>query len=652
MIIQTPVYVSTSPDDGQGDKLRDAFIKINERFQDIASLMQNRGNWTTGTQYEPRDYILEGGEAYVCVIGHTAGVFATDLAAGKWASVDALDLRADLASTTIGKGAELVGFIQAGTGAVATTVQNELRDRVSVKQFGANPSASASENAAAIIAAVSYAGGQTVHIDEQINCAPLAISNITIDIEFSEAGKLIFAAQNGDDFVLNSCTGQIKNYRATHTGDLGGGSFNGLRLEGCNNFTVNGFSVDGSKDIPISIFDCDETKAINGKITGNNTLRRYAGVVTGSRNSGFQNCSATTVSFGFVILGAGYKSGGYTPPRSWENEQGMFIRDCSVYDHTGHAFDINGAVGATISRCVADTYTGTIGNSSFQIKNSTNIPEELEIDTRSSTIEHCVAINSAIGFSAQAIRGGNFVKNRSIRSNSYGLYLNDADFVVVDGIDIEDWCLSSTATGLNGETKVSAIGVASTSSDCSISGVNLRLKNTPYASNMRQIFAGGARTAVYDLKVQKISGASDVAEGVVVSGGSSYLAARVVPAIATLQLVDNSTTTQYEMSYGLTWAFSAGTSSTFDLSPVRGMVVGAVQAFLVSGTVSGHTWSIGRAGDNDRFILSRAVPATSEVVVPNGISQVLDGGTRIQAFGGSGTGTVTLNVIIGGIASV
>jgi hypothetical protein len=157
MTIQTPVFVSTSPDDGQGDKLRDAFIKINERFQDIASLMQNRGNWTTGTQYQPRDYILQGGEAYVCVIGHTAGTFATDLAAGKWASVDALDLRADLASTTVGKGAalvafegggnvqdlkeaqgsSLVGFKQAGAGAVERTGQDKMRESVSVKDFGA-----------------------------------------------------------------------------------------------------------------------------------------------------------------------------------------------------------------------------------------------------------------------------------------------------------------------------------------------------------------------------------------------------------------------------------------------------------------------------------------------------------------------------------
>jgi len=171
MTIQTPVYVSTAPDDGQGDKLRDAFIKINERFQDIASLMQNRGNWTTGTQYEPRDYILESGEAYVCVIGHTAGTFATDLAAGKWASVDALDLRADLASTINGKGAALVGFQQAGTGAVDRTAQDKMRESVSVQDFGAtldgvtnDATALFNANAAAVAAKVSLLIPGVMHI--------------------------------------------------------------------------------------------------------------------------------------------------------------------------------------------------------------------------------------------------------------------------------------------------------------------------------------------------------------------------------------------------------------------------------------------------------------------------------------------------------
>lgn len=48
------------------------------------------------------------------------------------------ELRADLAGAAdAGKGASIVGFVQSGLGAVLRTVMEEMRDRVSVKQFGA-----------------------------------------------------------------------------------------------------------------------------------------------------------------------------------------------------------------------------------------------------------------------------------------------------------------------------------------------------------------------------------------------------------------------------------------------------------------------------------------------------------------------------------
>lgn len=49
-------------------------------------------------------------------------------------------------------------FLQAGTGAVSRTVQNKLRDYVSITDYGASPSASASVNTTAITAALTYAG--------------------------------------------------------------------------------------------------------------------------------------------------------------------------------------------------------------------------------------------------------------------------------------------------------------------------------------------------------------------------------------------------------------------------------------------------------------------------------------------------------------
>ena len=41
--------------------------------------------WVTLTAYKVGDYVSQSGTNYVCLIAHTAGTFATDLAALKWA---------------------------------------------------------------------------------------------------------------------------------------------------------------------------------------------------------------------------------------------------------------------------------------------------------------------------------------------------------------------------------------------------------------------------------------------------------------------------------------------------------------------------------------------------------------------------------------
>lgn len=48
-----------------------------------------RNAWVTATAYAVNDAVSEGGSSYICVVAHTAGVFATDLAAIKWKVVAA-----------------------------------------------------------------------------------------------------------------------------------------------------------------------------------------------------------------------------------------------------------------------------------------------------------------------------------------------------------------------------------------------------------------------------------------------------------------------------------------------------------------------------------------------------------------------------------
>lgn len=58
-----------------------------------------RGNWLTGTAYVVKDIVTQAGAVYVCALAHTAGTFATDLAAGKWALLSAAPANQTLNST-------------------------------------------------------------------------------------------------------------------------------------------------------------------------------------------------------------------------------------------------------------------------------------------------------------------------------------------------------------------------------------------------------------------------------------------------------------------------------------------------------------------------------------------------------------------------
>jgi hypothetical protein len=147
------VDIGNAPNDNQGDPLRQAFDKINQRFQELRIFVSNRGDWMPNTAYtaDPnRDWVIVDGVGYLATINHVSGAtFAADLAAGKWVDADSVNalvaaqdaqadvdaLRADLASTTSGNGAELVGFKQAGTGAVDRTALSKMRERVSVFDF-------------------------------------------------------------------------------------------------------------------------------------------------------------------------------------------------------------------------------------------------------------------------------------------------------------------------------------------------------------------------------------------------------------------------------------------------------------------------------------------------------------------------------------
>lgn len=98
-----------------------------------------KGNWRSGLVYNPKDIVRVGATRYLAVVEHVTGAdFSTDLAAGKWQPLSSENddtLRADLASPS--NGGTLVGFQQAGSGAVARTTRDKLREFASANDFGA-----------------------------------------------------------------------------------------------------------------------------------------------------------------------------------------------------------------------------------------------------------------------------------------------------------------------------------------------------------------------------------------------------------------------------------------------------------------------------------------------------------------------------------
>lgn len=108
----------------------------------------NRGAWVALTAYAAKDIVLEAGTWYVCVVAHTSSAaFATDTAS-KWRVYQGVT-SGDLGASS---GASLVGYMPAGVGAVAATVQEKLYESVSVKDKGATGDGVTDDSAAILLA--------------------------------------------------------------------------------------------------------------------------------------------------------------------------------------------------------------------------------------------------------------------------------------------------------------------------------------------------------------------------------------------------------------------------------------------------------------------------------------------------------------------
>lgn len=74
----------TSPNAATADIDLNGHSLLNQGNPFVLASFNWRGSWVTATAYAVGDAIESGGSGYVCVVAHTSGTFATDLAAVKW----------------------------------------------------------------------------------------------------------------------------------------------------------------------------------------------------------------------------------------------------------------------------------------------------------------------------------------------------------------------------------------------------------------------------------------------------------------------------------------------------------------------------------------------------------------------------------------
>jgi hypothetical protein len=200
-------------------------------WQDLSQTTANTNPITLDSRGECILF-LDSAVTYRFVLKNAAGVV-------QWTqdSINSSNAAAVLTALAASSGSSLVGFVQSGTGAVATTVQSKLRESVSVKDFGAVGDG-VTDDTAAIQAAITSLGanGGEVFVPKgnYVITSRLNIAGIkTLKIRGLSNGINDPRAQPSTFFVRG-----LADYLFSYTGIDNELYLQGLSIDGANNTTT------------------------------------------------------------------------------------------------------------------------------------------------------------------------------------------------------------------------------------------------------------------------------------------------------------------------------------------------------------------------------------------------------------------------------
>ncbi len=238
----------------------------------------------------------------------------------------ALRLRADMAGTGAGQGADMMNY-KYSAAATTRTVQDRLRDAVSVLDFGVvadGTGAGGTDQSAKIQTALNAAAGGTLIFPAQLACytvwvAPIIPNNTTVNIQAGacvqkKAGPPPSSCASGCTavFMAGSGTAPASNIwivgggtidgNAGNISGISGDGFNqGIAFAGCTNCGTQDIAVKNAYTGGISIA-CWGAAPATG--LGNN-VQILNTIITGSRRNNLENlCGTNTVMRGGQLSNA------------------------------------------------------------------------------------------------------------------------------------------------------------------------------------------------------------------------------------------------------------------------------------------------------------------------------------------------------------
>lgn len=155
------------------------------------------------------------------------------------------------AALSASTGSSLVGFIQSGTGAVARSAQDKMREVVSVKDFGAAGDGVANDTSALQTFLNACAGKRGIipagtYIVNNLNLVSNSeiegdgIGRTIIKRQASGTGNLFISASSKNDFVIRGI--EFDGNRASQTN-----AFHVLTIDACEEWSVTGCRITGGK---------------------------------------------------------------------------------------------------------------------------------------------------------------------------------------------------------------------------------------------------------------------------------------------------------------------------------------------------------------------------------------------------------------------